>query len=129
MGTLFPDIRYVAHFPRELTHPIVRDVGEVESCFSKFEAGIKFHLALAITTAIALPTPFLINHTRLPTFRANVADLVDIDHRSRFFWLSVAVAVADRHPCGCAASQITPNGTWTGAGCRSFGGVLDLPFA
>jgi len=43
VGTLFPDIRYVAHFPRELTHPIVQDVREVESCFSKFEAGIKFH--------------------------------------------------------------------------------------
>ncbi len=43
VGTLYPDIRYVAHFPRELTHPLVSNLEEVKKCTSSFERGIQFH--------------------------------------------------------------------------------------
>jgi len=43
VGTLFPDIRYIAHFARARTHPVVRDLQEVAQSSSNFYAGIKFH--------------------------------------------------------------------------------------
>ncbi len=43
VGTLFPDIRYIAHFPRARTHPVVTDLREVVQSSSNFHAGIKFH--------------------------------------------------------------------------------------
>ena len=39
VGTLFPDIRYITHFPREKTHPHVSHLREVQASDSLFEAG------------------------------------------------------------------------------------------
>lgn len=44
VGTLFPDIRYIAHFPREKTHFDVKCFSEVWECSSPFFAGMKFHV-------------------------------------------------------------------------------------
>ncbi|QVL58190.1 MAG: hypothetical protein KFB93_03680 [Simkaniaceae bacterium] len=43
VGTLFPDIRYITHFPRERTHFIVKSLKEVEESSSYFAMGMKFH--------------------------------------------------------------------------------------
>ena len=43
VGTLFPDIRYIAHFSRQRTHFDVRNLKEVEESSSYFIAGMKFH--------------------------------------------------------------------------------------
>jgi hypothetical protein len=43
VGTLYPDIRYVAHFPREKTHSQVSSLDEVSKCPSVFQSGVKFH--------------------------------------------------------------------------------------
>lgn len=43
IGNLFPDIRYLGHFPRELTHPNVIHLDEIQSIVNGFEAGMKFH--------------------------------------------------------------------------------------
>lgn len=43
VGTLLPDIRYIAHFPREKTHFTVKTLLDVWECPSPFLAGIKFH--------------------------------------------------------------------------------------
>ena len=43
IGNLFPDIRYLGHFPRELTHPNVTHLDEIQSTVNGFEAGMKFH--------------------------------------------------------------------------------------
>lgn len=43
VGTLFPDIRYITHFPREKTHFNVNSLKEVGETSSPFDAGMKFH--------------------------------------------------------------------------------------
>ncbi|MCP5505700.1 MAG: hypothetical protein H7A38_02325 [Chlamydiales bacterium] len=43
VGTLFPDIRYITHFPREKTHFPVDSLLEIWECPSPFLAGMKFH--------------------------------------------------------------------------------------
>ena len=42
-GTLYPDIRYVAHFPRDLTHPPITDIKRIQKAPTPFHAGIEFH--------------------------------------------------------------------------------------
>jgi hypothetical protein len=44
VGTLLPDIRYVACCSREKTHIEVADLQEVAESASTFEAGMKFHM-------------------------------------------------------------------------------------
>jgi hypothetical protein len=43
VGTLFPDIRYITHFPRKKTHFPVKNLLEVWECPFPFLAGMKFH--------------------------------------------------------------------------------------
>lgn len=43
VGTSFPDIRYITHFPREQTHFSINNLKEVSESSSLFEAGMKFH--------------------------------------------------------------------------------------
>jgi hypothetical protein len=43
VGSEFPDIRYITHAPRELTHPLVLDIREIEQSATPFEAGMKLH--------------------------------------------------------------------------------------
>lgn len=43
LGNLFPDIRYIAHIPREWTHEFVYSPEEIHAASSPFEAGMKLH--------------------------------------------------------------------------------------
>lgn len=43
IGTLFPDVRYIAHFSRELTHPQILNLQEITKAKTFFERGIQFH--------------------------------------------------------------------------------------
>lgn len=43
VGSEFPDIRYISHLSRELTHPIVCDIKEINQSGSAFEKGMKLH--------------------------------------------------------------------------------------
>lgn len=43
LGNLFPDIRYIAHIPREWTHPIVYSADDIHMSVTPFEAGMKLH--------------------------------------------------------------------------------------
>lgn len=43
VGTLFPDIRYIAHIPREATHFPLKGLVDVLEEKSPFVAGMKFH--------------------------------------------------------------------------------------
>lgn len=42
-GALFPDIRYIAHLPREKTHPKKVTLDQVASESNPFKAGVLFH--------------------------------------------------------------------------------------
>lgn len=42
-GAQFPDIRYIAHFPRHLTHPNITDLKQVYEGSSYFDMGLRFH--------------------------------------------------------------------------------------
>jgi len=44
VGNLFPDIRYLAHIPREWTHPSVYSADEILMSRTPFEGGIKLHV-------------------------------------------------------------------------------------
>jgi len=43
VGTEFPDIRYISHMPRSLTHPTITDLNEVYRSDTPFELGMKLH--------------------------------------------------------------------------------------
>ena len=49
VGTEFPDIRYITHGPRELTHPMISDLKEVYQSATPFVTGMKLHAWLDIT--------------------------------------------------------------------------------
>jgi hypothetical protein len=49
VGTEFPDIRYMAHFPRNLTHPVVLDVRDILTGKTPFEIGMRIHSWLDYT--------------------------------------------------------------------------------
>ena len=44
VGTLFPDIRYITHLPREQTHPPTSSLMEVREGQTPFEQGVHFHV-------------------------------------------------------------------------------------
>src|SRR5580700_4486111 len=46
VGTEFPDIRYMTHQPRDLTHPDVSGIKEVCESNTPFEMGMKLHVWL-----------------------------------------------------------------------------------
>lgn len=48
IGTEFPDIRYLAHLPREATHPNIISFKEVIQSATPFECGMKLHAWLDI---------------------------------------------------------------------------------
>lgn len=49
VGTEFPDIRYLTHTPRDLTHPVILTIQEVCQSMTPFEIGMRLHAWLDIT--------------------------------------------------------------------------------
>lgn len=48
VGTEFPDIRYLTHDLRSLTHPVVSDIKEIYQSKTPFEAGMNLHAWLDV---------------------------------------------------------------------------------
>lgn len=48
VGTEFPDIRYLTHELRNLTHPLVSDISEILQSQTPFEVGMKLHAWLDV---------------------------------------------------------------------------------
>lgn len=55
VGTEFPDIRYITHAPRELTHPVILDIGEISQSTTPFETGMKLHAWLDLVRENFIP--------------------------------------------------------------------------